>query len=446
MNNIVKSVTWVLVGVIVGATAWPKLAALFKKPAEAAAAGAAAGRPGAPGGAAAPALRVRTLAVKGQPFAETITATGTLRAQESVELQVEVSGKIVAINFKEGSPVKKGDLLVKINDAELQATLARSIYRKQILDLKEKRLASLLKDGGVPQQDYDTAVNEVNVLKAEIDLINAQIDKTEVVAPFDGVVGLRFVSEGAFITATSNAPTRIATLQAVDNLKVDFSLPEKYAGRVKVGAPITFFIEGTSRKHTGEVYAIEPRVEVATRTILLRALSPNQDRQLLPGSFASVECSLATVPDAILLPAQAVIPGLTDKSVFVVVDGKAVRRSVQLGTRTESQVQIIDGLKFGEAVIVSNIQQLRAGLAVQAAEGSGGPGAGPGGGRPAAKPGGEKSAASEGKTEGAGKAEGKAYGKREGEVAPTGAKPALAKSGEEVKEPVATPVPVAVTK
>jgi membrane fusion protein (multidrug efflux system) len=312
-------------------------------------------------------LKVATYVVKPAPFVETLAATGTLRADESVDLQVEVSGKVTSINFQEGGPVKKGDLLLKINDSELQAQRTRADFRKQIAELKERRLASLLQGGGVPQQDYDTALNELNVQKAEIALIDAQIAKTEVRAPFDGVIGLRFVSEGAFITATSNAAVRIATLQALDRMKIDFNVPEKYSGRLRIGTPISFSVAGGSSRFKGEVYAIEPRVDVSTRTVLLRAVCVNAKGQLLSGSFASVECELPAVEDAILVPAGAVVPGLTSKTVFVIKDGKAERRTIETGTRTESMVQVMSGLSVGEQVIVSNIQQIRPGLPVQAA-------------------------------------------------------------------------------
>lgn len=313
----------------------------------------------------APALKVSAVTVKPEVFAETITVTGSLRAEEGVDLQVEVSGKVVSINFIEGSNVKKGDLLLKINDTELQAALARATYRMQIVELKEARIAPLLKTGGVPQQDYDAIVNDLNVQKSEIDLINAQIAKTEVRAPFDGIIGLRFVSEGAFITATSTASARIATLQAIKNLKVDFNIPERYSGRIKVGTPIVFSVVGGLTKFNGEVYAIEPRIDVATRTILLRALCPNLENALIPGAFASVECPLSSIDNAILVPSLAVVAGLSEKNVFIVKDGKAVRRPVETGTRSETSVHILSGLAPGDQVITSAIQQLRAGLAVQ---------------------------------------------------------------------------------
>jgi membrane fusion protein (multidrug efflux system) len=340
--------------------AWPKLATAKKGD---------TGKPAASttaAGTAVSGLKVTTRSVSPVPFIETVRSTGTLRAKESIDLQVEVSGKVTAISFTEGGKVKKGDLLVKINDVELQASLARATYRHEILVMTEQRMKSLLEDGGVPRHEYDAALNEVNVLKAEIDLAKALIAKTEIRAPFDGEIGLRFVSEGAFITATSNAPTRIATLQSIDQIKVDFSVPEKYGSRIKTGVPVSFSVEDGSKTYHGEIYAIERRVDVTTRTILVRAILPNSDGQLIPGSFANVECPLSSAGSAILVPSETVVPGTKGKTVFVAVDGKAQSRMITVGTRTQSEVQIVDGLAPGDQLIISNIQQLRDGLKVQA--------------------------------------------------------------------------------
>ncbi|MDP3071363.1 MAG: efflux RND transporter periplasmic adaptor subunit [Opitutaceae bacterium] len=196
----------------------------------------ACARPSAPAAAeksaarpAAAPLRVSVVNATPAPLVETITATGTLRADEGVELQAEVNGRIVLLRIAEGSPVRRGDLLVKLNDADLRASLQRAAWKKELADAKERRLESLLQRGAsLTQEEYDNALNEVNVQRAEIALIEAQIAKTEIRAPFDGVVGLRYVSEGAFVNAT----TRIATLQSVERIKIDFSVPERHAARL----------------------------------------------------------------------------------------------------------------------------------------------------------------------------------------------------------------------
>lgn len=315
-------------------------------------------------GAATPSVRVTVVQVTPQRLAEKIVATGSLRAEEGVELQAEITGKIVAMGFKEGAQVQRGDLLVKLNDADLKAELTRAVFRRDLAEIKERRLAKLLESQSVRQEDYDIAVSDLNVQRAEVALVEATVNKTEIRAPFDGVVGLRFVSEGAFV----NAASRIATLQSLGRVKVDFSVPEKYGPRIKNGTTISFTVAGLDRKFRGEVYASDPRIDPATRTLLLRAICPNNDGQLLPGTFASVELTLSEINDAILVPSVAVVPGVSEKYVFVIKEGKAVRKTVQVGTRTETSVQVIDGLQLGDVVIISGIQQLRDGLAVKAFE------------------------------------------------------------------------------
>ena len=311
-----------------------------------------------PGGAP---LHVSAITLMPTPLTEKISATGTLRADEGVELQPETNGKIIAINFKEGTPVRRGDLLIKLNDAEPQATLQRTISRRDLAELKERRLAQLVASKSVNQQDYDAAVSELSVQRAELALVEAQLAKCEIRAPFDGVVGLRFVSEGAFVTPT----TRVATLQRLSPLKIDFSVPEKYAARIRPGSPVTFTVDGGGVVFKGEIFAVDPRIDSATRTVLIRALCPNTEGRLFPGAFANVEFTLAEMADALLVPAGAVIPGLSEKNVFIAVQGKAVRRAVQTGVRTETSVQIISGLAAGDVVITSGQQQLRAGQPVQ---------------------------------------------------------------------------------
>lgn len=342
---------------VVGAIAAPKVLSLLRRDAPASAVKVAP----PPARLAAP-LRVEAVRVALSSLAETVTTTGTLRADEGVELQAEANGRIVGIHFQEGRRVQRGDLLVKLNDAELRATLQRTAFRAELAEIKERRLAKLIETKSVNQQDYDVALSELSVQRAEVALVEAQLAKLEIRAPFDGVVGLRFVSEGALVNAT----TRVATLQRLDRLKIDFALPEKYAGRVRIGGPIGF-TAADGVKAQGEIYAVDPRIDVATRTVLVRAACPNPEHRLLPGAFVNVDVVLRQVDDAILVPAVAVVPGLNEKNVFVVSDGKAIRRGVQTGLRTESSVQILAGLQPGEIVITSGTQQLRPGMPVQVA-------------------------------------------------------------------------------
>jgi membrane fusion protein (multidrug efflux system) len=303
------------------------------------------------------ALHVTAVTIEPAQLNEAIASTGSLLADEGVELQAETNGKVVAILFREGAVVRKGDLLVKLNDEDLSATRARAQYRKELASLRERRVAQLLKQGVARQEEYDTALNEVNVQGAEIALVEAQIRKTEIRAPFEGVVGLRYVSEGSYV----NAATRIATLQRLDRMKLDFSLPEKYAARLRVGSAVAFTVAGSDRRYQARIYALDPRIDAATRTVTIRAVADNAQGRLLPGAFASVRVTLDSLSNALLVPTVALIPGLSETSVFVIRDGKAERRTVEAGTRTENSVHVLAGLQAGDTVITSGLQQLRPG-------------------------------------------------------------------------------------
>ncbi|MES2825270.1 MAG: efflux RND transporter periplasmic adaptor subunit [Pseudomonadota bacterium] len=317
-----------------------------KKPADANGSG---GKSGAP-------LKVTTFVVVPSIFAETITATGTVLADEGVELQAETNGKVVSINFVEGAPVKQGDLLLKLNDSDLRANLDRYNYSKKLAEVRFRRYSQLLAQKMVSQDDYDSVLSEMNVQQSFIDLYKAQIEKTEIRAPFNGVVGLRYVSLGAFVSAT----TRIATLQRLNELKIDFAVPEKYSGRIKVGTEITFTVAGGLQKYAARIAALDPRIDSGTRTLLVRAVCANNDGRLLPGAFTNVSIPLDQIADAFLVPAEAVVSGLDEKNVFVIQDGVAERRAVETGSRTASQVHIVSGLKVGDKVITSGLQNMRA--------------------------------------------------------------------------------------
>jgi membrane fusion protein, multidrug efflux system len=307
-------------------------------------------------------LRVAAVAVRPAPLAEVVTSSGTLIAAEAVELQAEVSGKITSIAFSEGAAVRAGTLLVKLNDADLQARRSAAKHELSLAERRERRAAELVAQGFVIQDDHDGALNTVQVRRAEIALIEAQIAKTEIRAPFDGVAGLRYVSLGAFVGAT----TRIATLQRTDTLKVDFAVPERYADRIRIGSAIGFTVDGHAREFGGHVYAYDPRIDPETRTLLLRAECPNPGGVLLPGAFANVKLELAVTEDAVLIPAEALIPDFEATYVFVAASSKAERRRVETGMRTADAVQIVSGLAAGDVVITSGIQQLRDGAPVEA--------------------------------------------------------------------------------
>jgi membrane fusion protein (multidrug efflux system) len=284
-----------------------------------------------------------------------IITTGNVIANEEVELRSEVPGRIVAINFEEGSLVNKGSLLLKIDDRELQARLKKlQVDEKQAKDdlyRKEK----LLELKAVSQEEYDKAFNTHGITLAEIELIRTQISKTEIYAPFTGQIGLRQVSPGGFVSST----TLVARLQQTEPVKVDFAIPEKYRGKVQKGTLIKFRVEGNENSFTGHVYAIEPKIDPATRNVSLRAVCPNQGGTLVPGSFAKVDILLDNIPDALVIPSEAIIPQMNGEKVFVCRDGKARSQIIETGIRTEREVEVTSGLKPGDTLITTGLLQLR---------------------------------------------------------------------------------------
>ncbi|MEX0610197.1 MAG: efflux RND transporter periplasmic adaptor subunit [Balneolaceae bacterium] len=299
--------------------------------------------------------------VEPQVFENKIFTTGTIIANEEIELKSEVSGKITQISFEEGRSVNKGQLLLKINDSELKAQLQRANFRQNLAAERENRQAKLLDKGGISQEDYDATLNELNVLEAEVALIEAQIDKTEIRAPFDGNVGLKYVSEGSYISPT----TRIATLQSLDPIKIDFSVPERYSSTVEVGNRLEFTVQGSEEQFEATIYAIEPRINNQTRTLSIRALGENPDGVLLPGAFANLDLVLQEIDDALLIPTIAVIPDLQGQKVFTYKNGKVVEKRVTIGIRTEDDVQITSGISAGDSVLTTGLLQVQDGAEVR---------------------------------------------------------------------------------
>lgn len=306
-------------------------------------------------------IMVDAVVVEPQPLEDKITATGTVAADEEVELRSEASGKVVDISLEEGKAVQKGDLLLKINDKELQAELKRTNHQLNLASDREQRQRRLLEKGGISQEDYDASLNEVNVLEAEVDLIEARIEETEVRAPFDGLVGLRYVSEGSYISPE----TRIASLQSIDPVKIDFSVPERYAGVVDEGNRISFTVQGVEDQFSAEIYAIEPNIDDDTRTLQLRARGSNPTGQLFPGAFANLELILEKIEDALLIPTTTIIPEMDQQKVFKYSNGTVSEQTVNTGIRTSESIQVLDGLSPGDTVLTTGLLQVRDGMSVQ---------------------------------------------------------------------------------
>lgn len=333
--------------VITGVIFWPKLAPLFQEVPETSASGQQA-------------LPVEAVVMQPEELDNLIHTSGTVQANESIELRSETSGMVREIRFEEGGRVAGGDLLVKIDDRELQAERRRIEARLQLAEESADRQSRLLERGGVSRQEYDNIQNEVLVLRAERDLVDARIAKTEIRAPFQGRIGLKYISEGSFVTPE----TRIASLHDLDRVKVDFAIPERYLSDVQEGDRIDFEVQGRDTIYSGSVYAIEPGVNPSTRTLQIRAISENPDHELLPGAFANIELNLERIPDALMVPTIAVIPGFERQTSWVWRDGQVMEVEVQTGIRLDETVQIVRGVAPGDTVLTTGLLQVRPGMEI----------------------------------------------------------------------------------
>jgi len=353
-------ITTLLIIVIAGIIIYPKIKPLLvKKAPMQAASGAGPGRGAGPGsGGARQSLNVSGFLIMPESMDEFINSTGTLRPDEEVDLSFETSGKIVSINFTEGTRVKKGDLLAKINDKPLQAQLQKLEAQQKLIKEKEFRQRSLLSKDAISQESYDQIVTEMESNQADINLVKARISETELRAPFDGIIGLRYLSEGSF----ANTSTKIARLIKMSPIKLEFSIPERYADEIKIGFPVTFLVD--EKNYDAAVYAVDPKIELGTRSIVLRALYPNKNEELKPGRFTSVTLRLSHIENAIAIPTEALVPEMEGEMVYVYRKGKANGIKVSTGLRTESLIQITEGLSFGDTLITSGILQLRHNLPV----------------------------------------------------------------------------------
>ncbi len=302
---------------------------------------------------------VRFVVLRTERLADRISAVGTILPNERIDVRTEIPGRVREIRFIEGTRVRRGDLLVKIDDRELAAQLARAQSELAIAKKENERQSDLYSQRVSSQREYDTAANNLGVAQAQFDLISVQINKTSIRAPFDGVVGLRNVSEGEFITPT----VLITTLLEDHPVKIDFAVPERFAGSIRKGDTVHFSVEGSSRTFDATVYALESIIDPNTRTLGVRATSPNTDGALVPGAFAQIEVVMPE-RDAVTVPSFALVPELRGQRVFVYHHGKADAVSVTTGLRKEDRVEVTEGLVAGDTLITSGILQLKPGVPV----------------------------------------------------------------------------------
>lgn len=307
-------------------------------------------------------LSVKVVKLQREALRNQLSITGTIMPNESVDLRTEISGLITKISFKEGQYVSKGTPLLYLNDDELQARFQRLQYTQKLFETQENRQKQLLAREAISQEEYDIVLNQYNTTLSDLKLAEAQLSKTVIRAPFNGILGLRQVSEGSVI-GTNDI---IANFVNIDPIKIEFSIPERYANQVSVGSPIYFSNESTPEEVMGKVYAFEPQIDAATRTLKLRAESPNKERRYLPGMFVRIRFVLGETEDALMVPSESIIPELQGYKVFIVdADNKAEERKVEIGTRTDTHVQIMSGLDVGDLVLTTGVLQARTGTPVE---------------------------------------------------------------------------------
>lgn len=306
-------------------------------------------------------LRVNAQVIKPHLLTDEILVTGRLVPDEEVNLSFEASGKITDIFFTEGTPVKRGELLAKVNDSQLQAQLKRLEAQVPLAEDRVFRQDALLKRDAVSKEAYEQVKTELATLNADIENIKANIDMTELRAPFDGIIGLRQVSAGAYASPT----TVVAKLTKVTPLKVEFSVPERYAREIKKGTNLDFHVEGKLNAYRAQVYATESSLDMETHSLTVRAIYPNRNGELLPGRYTDIRLKQKEIADAIAIPSEAIVPEMGRNKVFVYRNGTAEPTDVAIGIRTDAEVQIVQGLAIGDTILTSGTLQLRKGMPVE---------------------------------------------------------------------------------
>jgi len=291
-----------------------------------------------------------------------ISAVGTLLPNEQVDLISEAAGKVVGIFFEEGSQVVKGQLLLKVDDDEWQAQLRRANYQLNLTAERLNRQRVLLEKDAVSREEFDQVQTDYNILQADIELLKTKISKTEIKAPFSGTIGFRGVSLGSYLQPN----TVIARLIDQNQLKLEFSIPEKYASLRLLGKKIFFTTEVSSQEFEAIVYAVDPKVDVLTRTLTVRGVFNNSEGKLYSGMFARVNLVVERSEEVLLIPTEAIVQEMDGKKVWKILNGKAKSQPVTTGHRTKEQVEVLSGLQIGDTVMITGLMQVREGIAVKA--------------------------------------------------------------------------------
>jgi len=306
-------------------------------------------------------INVEVRTIEPRSISEKIEVPGTILAYETTEIHPEVSGRVVQMNVTEGAFVGQGALLAKLYDGDLQAQMRKLEVQLKIAEQTENRQAQLLKIQGISQQEYDMSLLQVHNLKADIDIVKEAIRKTEIRSPFAGKIGLRNISPGAYVTPASI----ITTISQVNQLKIQFSIPEKYGADIKKGQTIAFAIDGSPKNFTATVIATEVQVEENTRSLAVRASVKERDPVLIPGAFAKVQMVLGKNENALMIPNIAVVPQGRKKQVYLYKAGKAMPADITTGIRDSTNIQVLSGLNAGDTLITSALLFLRPGAEVR---------------------------------------------------------------------------------
>ena len=306
-------------------------------------------------------LKTSVYIVKTMAVSDNITLPGTILANEVTDIYPEISGRLTYLNVAEGRNVSQGTLIGRIYDGDLQAQLKKLQVQLSMAKRTTERYAELRKIDGVSKQEYDIQALDVNNIQADIAIVQSNIRRTRITAPFSGTLGLRNVSQGAYVSPS----TIITTIRQNSRLKIDFNVPETYAAKIKPGQVIDFTIDGNNKTYTAKIIASEMGLTTDTRSLLARAEIISKDKELLPGLFVKVNTSFDPDPNAIMVPSNAIISGAREKQVGIAREGKVVMTTVTTGIRDSANVEIISGLRVGDTVITSALMNLKEGMPVQ---------------------------------------------------------------------------------
>jgi membrane fusion protein (multidrug efflux system) len=306
---------------------------------------------------------VDAIVLKSETIKDEMEATGTLVANQAVDIVSELNRKVIRVNVKEGSVVGTGALLFQLDDADLQAQLEQLIQQQKLARLNEQRLKDLIQHQAVIQQDYDQTFTNLKVIDAQVQQLRVMIEKTRIRAPFSGRIGIIHVYPGSFVTPQ----TVMTNLVDYTQLKLDFTVPEKYAAVLREGSQVKFTVESNEKTYTATVQAHESKLDQNTRTLLIRAVSPNPKEEILPGQSARLNIALNSAPNSLMVPSQALMPSSQGYTVYAIKNNKATMIPIQTGQRSDRNVQVLSGLAAGDTLITSNLMRLSPGAAVQVA-------------------------------------------------------------------------------